>query len=131
MPAYALASLVGAQRVYTNEHWTSDVVASAALAVLVGRWTEERLRRLACRTSCGRSPRPIDVRDTPHYGAPSPLRSMVSLPLSGFPKVQLALSSSPRIARARSDVWKKRGSIVVPRSCEVSNGSMTRSVRLS
>jgi undecaprenyl-diphosphatase len=45
VPAYALASLVGTQRVYTNQHWTSDVVASAALAAIVGRWTEQRLRR--------------------------------------------------------------------------------------
>ncbi|MDB4885003.1 MAG: phosphoesterase [Gemmatimonadetes bacterium] len=44
-PAYVLASLVGSQRVYTNQHWASDVVASAALSAMVARWTEERLRR--------------------------------------------------------------------------------------
>ena len=39
------------------------------------------------------------------HGAPSPFRSIVSFPLSGLPKVQLALRSSPRTARDRSEIW--------------------------
>src|ERR1700694_1019305 len=50
--------------------------------------------------------------------------------LGGLPNVQLALSRSPRIERARPDTWKNRGSIVVELSRDVLNGSITRSVRL-
>ncbi len=33
LPAYALATYVGWSRVYAKEHWTSDVVAGAALGI--------------------------------------------------------------------------------------------------
>jgi membrane-associated phospholipid phosphatase len=42
--AYALASLVGVERVYTAAHWTSDVVASAILATTVAKATDRALR---------------------------------------------------------------------------------------
>ena len=42
--AYGLASLVGAERVYTAAHWTSDVVASMALATTVATATDRALR---------------------------------------------------------------------------------------
>jgi membrane-associated phospholipid phosphatase len=45
VPAYSVAALVGLQRVYTGQHWTSDVVASAVLASTVARFAERRLRR--------------------------------------------------------------------------------------
>jgi membrane-associated phospholipid phosphatase len=45
VPAYGVATLVGAQRVYTGAHWGSDVVASGLLAVVVGRAAESALRR--------------------------------------------------------------------------------------
>lgn len=45
VPAYGIAALVGAQRVYTGEHWASDVVGSAALAIALGRATERALGR--------------------------------------------------------------------------------------
>lgn len=47
VPAYSLATLVGLQRVYTGQHWTSDVVVSAELASAVARFAERRLRRRA------------------------------------------------------------------------------------
>jgi membrane-associated phospholipid phosphatase len=37
IPAYLLASLVGASRLRSNAHWLSDVVAGAALGHIVGR----------------------------------------------------------------------------------------------
>jgi membrane-associated phospholipid phosphatase len=45
VPAYGLATLVGLQRVYTGAHWSSDIVGSAVLAVVVVRATERTLRR--------------------------------------------------------------------------------------
>lgn len=45
IPAYGIAALVGAQRVYTGAHWGSDVVGSAALAIGVARLTDGVLRR--------------------------------------------------------------------------------------
>lgn len=45
IPAYGIAALVGAQRVYTGAHWGSDVVGSAALAIGVARVTDGVLRR--------------------------------------------------------------------------------------
>lgn len=42
-PAFAIATLVGAQRVYKQAHWTSDVVASAALSTIVSRAAEQFL----------------------------------------------------------------------------------------
>ena len=42
--AYTMASLVGAQRIYTHAHWTSDVVAGAVLSMATSativRWLE-------------------------------------------------------------------------------------------
>lgn len=42
--AYTVASLVGAQRIYTHAHWTSDVVAGAILSMATSativRWLE-------------------------------------------------------------------------------------------
>lgn len=37
--AYGLATLVAADRVYQQRHWTSDVVAGAMTSVMVVRWT--------------------------------------------------------------------------------------------
>jgi membrane-associated phospholipid phosphatase len=37
IPAYLLASLIGASRLRSNAHWLSDVVAGAALGYIVGR----------------------------------------------------------------------------------------------
>ncbi len=37
--SYGVASLVGAQRVYRQAHWTSDVLASAVLAIATSRTT--------------------------------------------------------------------------------------------
>lgn len=42
---YGVASLVGLQRIYTNAHWTSDVVASAVLAVVVSKGANRLVRR--------------------------------------------------------------------------------------
>jgi membrane-associated phospholipid phosphatase len=36
-PAYGVASLVAAQRVYRRAHWASDVVVAATLSVAVTR----------------------------------------------------------------------------------------------
>jgi len=44
-PAYAVAALVGAERVYRGQHWSSDVVVSTALATTVTRLAERALRR--------------------------------------------------------------------------------------
>jgi membrane-associated phospholipid phosphatase len=48
VPSYALAGLVGLERVYTSAHWTSDVVASEMLATSVSlatdRWLHARSR---------------------------------------------------------------------------------------
>lgn len=44
-PAYTAAALVAVQRVYTGAHWGSDVVASAALAVVTAAATDRFLRR--------------------------------------------------------------------------------------
>jgi membrane-associated phospholipid phosphatase len=44
VPAYGVATLVGAQRVYTGAHWGSDVIASGVLAVALGRVVESALR---------------------------------------------------------------------------------------
>jgi membrane-associated phospholipid phosphatase len=41
--AYALASLVGAQRVYSRAHWPSDVAAGAVLGVVVSRYGRRHL----------------------------------------------------------------------------------------
>jgi membrane-associated phospholipid phosphatase len=45
VPAFGVATLVGIQRVYRGQHWPSDVVASAALAVAVARAADRVLRR--------------------------------------------------------------------------------------
>ena len=34
---YAVASFVGAQRVYSNKHWFTDVIAGATLGTIIGR----------------------------------------------------------------------------------------------
>jgi len=43
--AYGVAGVVGAQRVYRNAHWSSDVVGTAALAVATASTTDAWLRR--------------------------------------------------------------------------------------
>ena len=45
VPAYGVATLVAVQRVYRGQHWASDVVGSAALAVVVSGASERLLRR--------------------------------------------------------------------------------------
>jgi membrane-associated phospholipid phosphatase len=45
VPAYGVATVVGLQRVYTGAHWGSDVIGSAALAVVVAGATDRMLRR--------------------------------------------------------------------------------------
>jgi membrane-associated phospholipid phosphatase len=51
-PAFALAGLVGVERVYTREHWSSDVVGSAMLAGAVTRGVTRWLDRPGARR-CG------------------------------------------------------------------------------
>jgi len=46
--AFGTAGVVGAQRVYTSAHWTSDVVASAVLAISATTTTTRWLRRREC-----------------------------------------------------------------------------------
>jgi membrane-associated phospholipid phosphatase len=43
-PAYGLAGAVGLQRIYTEAHWSSDVIASAALAQIVSSATNRFVR---------------------------------------------------------------------------------------
>jgi membrane-associated phospholipid phosphatase len=64
--AYGLASLVGVERVYTVQHWTSDVVASAMLATTVASATDRALRaRMGCSAQPKRCPSG-DRRDGGH-----------------------------------------------------------------
>ena len=67
IPAYGIAVLVGAQRVYTSAHWGSDVVGSAALAVGVARITDGTLRR----RGLGRLMRPAGEANVRHDGPTS------------------------------------------------------------
>ena len=45
---YGGATLVGLSRLYTNDHWASDIVAAAAIGVFTGRklvqWRHSRSR---------------------------------------------------------------------------------------
>jgi membrane-associated phospholipid phosphatase len=61
VPAYGLAGLVAAQRVYTGQHWTSDVVGSGILAVAIGRAAERLLRDRGLRHVL----RPVDAGSDP------------------------------------------------------------------
>jgi hypothetical protein len=49
VPAYGAAALVAVERVYTGQHWSSDVVSSAILAVGVSQAVERSLRRRGIR----------------------------------------------------------------------------------
>ncbi|MDO8805138.1 MAG: phosphatase PAP2 family protein [Elusimicrobiota bacterium] len=40
--AYSLASCVALQRVYADKHWSSDVLAGAAIGTAVGRWVAKK-----------------------------------------------------------------------------------------
>jgi membrane-associated phospholipid phosphatase len=42
---YALASLTGLERIYQNDHWTSDVVAGAVIAISTGLTVDRWVRR--------------------------------------------------------------------------------------
>jgi membrane-associated phospholipid phosphatase len=42
---YALASLTGLERIYKNNHWTSDVVAGAVIAISTGLTVDRWIRR--------------------------------------------------------------------------------------
>lgn len=42
---YALASLTGLERIYRNDHWTSDVVAGAVIAISTGLTVDRWIRR--------------------------------------------------------------------------------------
>ncbi len=43
--SYSLAALVGVSRVYTDDHWASDVVAGAALGYSIGRLVTHRQQK--------------------------------------------------------------------------------------
>lgn len=42
---YTLASLTGLERIYQNDHWTSDVVAGAVIAISTGLTVDRWIRR--------------------------------------------------------------------------------------